>query len=73
MKAKFAQRSHRVVDEIGAAVVVAWFIIVFSIDLLNVFGRLLNLWAIVEGEYFSNMTMLKQNERIVNRAIGTVS
>ena len=33
MKAKFAQRSQRVVAEIGAAVVVAWFIIVFSIDL----------------------------------------
>ncbi|CAH8204802.1 conserved hypothetical protein [Vibrio aestuarianus] len=57
MNAKFAQRNQRVVLEIGAAVVVAWLIIIFSIDLfITSCGLLLNLKAIVEWKYFINMT-----------------
>jgi hypothetical protein len=58
MKAKFVQRSVRVVDEIGAAVEAAWFIIVFSIDLVNYIRSVVESVAIVEPEYFSNMTIL---------------
>ncbi|ABU69972.1 hypothetical protein VIBHAR_00973 [Vibrio campbellii ATCC BAA-1116] len=58
MNAKLAQRNQRVVLEIGAAVEVAWFIIIFSVDLsVRLFGLLLKLRAMLEMKYFSNMTV----------------
>jgi hypothetical protein len=57
MNAKLAQRNQRAVLEIGAAAVVAWFIIFLRGPLMSCFGLLLKLRAMLEGKYFSNITV----------------
>lgn len=57
MNAKLAQRSQRVVLEIGAAAVVAWFIMFSPLDRLSLcLVCLFNLSVMLEGKYFSNIT-----------------
>ena len=57
MNAKLAQRSQRVVLEIGAAAVVAWFIMYSPLDRLSLcLVCLFNLSVMLENKYFSNIT-----------------
>lgn len=57
MNAKLAQRSQRVVLEIGAAAVVAWFIMFSPLDRLSLcLVCLFNLSVMLENKYFSNIT-----------------
>jgi hypothetical protein len=59
MNAKLAQRSQRVVVDIGVVAVVAWFIIVFSVWPWLIYLRpVVESEAIVELEYYRNMTKL---------------
>lgn len=57
MNAKLAQRSQRVVLEIGAAAVVAWFIMFSPLDRVSLcLVCLFNLSVMLENKYFSNIT-----------------
>ena len=57
MNAKLAQRSQRVVLEIGAAAVVAWFIMFSPLDRLSLsVVCVFNLSEMLEIKYVSNIT-----------------